>query len=159
MTTIVKNPNYDVDVDRLDDVFSDLIPDGRTLRHTQIEAALGVHRATARYRTVVRKWRRRLRERCLILDGELARGEGFIVLTPDGMVNHGNRNIRSAGRKLRRAINDIALPRDEQLSDAVRQQRALLGAAMERIAHQQRSELRLINQAVAAQRQLPRKAG
>ncbi len=96
---IVRNPLIEADVDRLWHVFADILPDGREIRHEQIEAALRLNRAQSRYRTVVAKWRRRLfDEKRIALDGQIAQGRGFVVLTPDGMVRFGNRRVRAAGR-------------------------------------------------------------
>ena len=154
---IEKNPRTDVDVALLMAVFSDLLPDGREIAHEQIEAVLTTNRATSRYRTVTNKWRRDLlNERGVYLDGQMAHGRGFVVLTPNEMVRFGNRSVRAAGRKFRRALAVVAAPKDEDLSADPRRYRALLSAAIEKIASENRHTLRSIGKALAPPQQLPR---
>lgn len=153
---IVKNPNTDVDVDLLWKVFPDLTWDGREITHSQIEAVLHDSRLSSRYRRVVKRWRNRLlQERGLYLDGQMAHGNGFIVLTPDEMVRFGNRTVRAAGRKVRRALQVISVPDDAALSDDVRRYRNLLNVAMEKIAREHKSSLREIANAMKPMAQLP----
>jgi hypothetical protein len=155
--TIEKNPRTDVDVATLNRVFPDLLPDGREITHEQIETVLSMNRLQSRYRTVVNRWRKQLlRERGLWLDGQLAQGRGFVVLTPDEMVRYGNRGVRSAGRKLRRALEVVSAPRDELLSEDTRRYRGLLSAAIEKIATENRSAIRAIGKALTPAPQLPR---
>lgn len=155
--TIAKNPRHDVDVALLSKVFPDLLPDGRELTHEQLEAVLTMSRVQSRYRTVVNKWRRNmLKERGIWLDGLLAQGRGFVVLTPDEMVRFGNRGVRAAGRKLRRSLAVVSAPKDEQLSEDTRKYRALLEAAIIKIAAENKSTLRSIGKALTPMKQLPR---
>jgi hypothetical protein len=156
---IEKNPRNDVDVALLSKVFPDLLPDGREIAHEQIEAVLTMNRAQSRYRTVVQKWRKQLlAERGIWLDGQLAHGRGFIVLTPDEMVRFGNRGVRAAGRKLRHALAVVSAPKDEQLSDDTRKYRGLLEAAIVKIAAENKSTIRAIGKALTPMKQLPRQA-
>lgn len=156
---IEKNPRTDVDVAALHKVFPDLLPDGREIAHEQIEAVLQITRLQSRYRTVVNRWRKDLlAERGLWLDGQLAQGRGFVVLTPDEMVRFGNRSVRAAGRKLRRALAVVAAPKDEQLSEDTRRYRGLLEAAIVKIANENRTQIRAIGKALAPVKQLPRRA-
>jgi len=159
MLKIVKNPRTDVDVQLLCDVFPDLLPDGREITHAQVEAALHANRRTARYRTVVAKWRRRvMRERCVFLDGISAQGRGFVALTPDEMVRYGNRNVRHAGRKIRKALAVASTPDDRSLSEETRKYRALLTVAMTKILAQHGDSLRDVSRALQPMKQLPRRA-
>ena len=158
MNRIMSNPSTNVDVDLLCTVFSDLLPDGREIRHEQIEALLSAPRLSNRYRLVVTKWRRRLfAERTVWLDGIAAQGRGFIALTPDEMVRFGSRGVRHAGRKLRKALAVLSAPADVALSEGIRKNRALLAVAIERIAHESKSALRDVTRALGPQQQLPRR--
>jgi hypothetical protein len=158
--TITKNPRNDVDVALLREVFPDLLPDGREITHEQLEAVLMMKRVQSRYRTVVGKWRKQLLdERGLWLDGQLAHGRGFVVLTPDEMVRYGNRNVRAAGRKIRKSLAVVSAPRDEALSADTRRYRSLLQAAILKIADENKNTLRSIGKALAPMHQLPRVVG
>lgn len=154
---IVKSPRTDIDVQQLASVFPDLIPDGREITHEQIEAVLSESRKSARYKRVVTRWRRGLlQERGLYLDGQVAQGRGFVVLTPDEMVRFGNRKVRSAGKMFRKALAVAATPNDNALSDDVRRWRGLLTVAVEKIAAEHRTVLRDVSRALTPQKQLPR---
>jgi hypothetical protein len=156
---IVKNPRNDADVALLWKVFPDLLPDGREITHEQLEAVLMMNRAQGRYRTVLMKWRKQLlAERGMWLDGQVAQGRGFVVLTPDEMVRYGNRGVRAAGRKLRRALSVVSAPKDEQLSEDTRKYRGLLEAAIVKIAAENKSTIRAIGKALTPMKQLPRAA-
>lgn len=156
---IEKNPRTDIDVELLQKVFPDLQQDGREITHEQLETVLHMSRAQSRYRTVVNKWRRNLlRERGVWLDGQVAQGRGFVVLTPDEMVRYGNRGVRAAGRKLYRSLAILSAPREEQLSEDLRRHRSLLEAAIERMRHEHQTTLREVGKALKPMRQLPRKA-
>lgn len=153
-----KDPEHDADVRRLMDIFPDILPDGRSITHEQIEAAIGTPRIAPRYRTVVNKWRKLLvTERGVYLDGITGSGRGFVALTPDEMVRFGNRGVRAAGRKLKKALAVASLPNDAALSDDMRRYRHLLCAAVERIASEHRTALRDVTRALGPQRQLPRR--
>jgi hypothetical protein len=154
---IEKNPRNDVDVAQLWKVFPDLLPDGREITHEQLEAVLDMNRAMSRYRTVLEKWRKQLlTERGIWLDGQLAHGRGFVVLTPDEMVRFGNRGVRAAGRKFRKALAVVSAPKDEQLSADTRKYRGLLQAAIIKITSENRSTIRAIGKALTPVAQLPR---
>jgi hypothetical protein len=154
---IEKNPRNDVDVALLQKIFPDLLPDGREITHEQLEAALVMNRAQSRYKTVLNKWRQvLLRERGIWLDGQLAHGRGFVVLTPDEMVRFGNRSVRAAGRKFRKSLAVVSAPKDEQLSEDTRRYRGLLEAAIEKIVSENRSTIRAIGKALTPLKQLPR---
>lgn len=156
----VKNPEHDADVRRLLQVFPDILPDGRCLTHEQIEAAITCSRLSSRYRAVVHKWRRvLLTERSVYLDGLSASGKGFVSLTPDEMVRYGNRGVRFAGRKLRKALAVVSLPNDAALSEDTRRYRGLLETAIAKITHEQRIALRDVSRSLAAPKQLPRAQG
>lgn len=154
---IEKNPRNDVDVALLWKVFPDLLPDGREITHEQLETVLTMNRAQSRYRTVLVKWRRQLlTERGIWLDGQLAHGRGFVVLTPDEMVRFGNRGVRAAGRKFRKALAVVSAPKDEQLSEDTRKYRGLLEAAIEKIVTENKTVIRAIGKALTPLKQLPR---
>jgi len=154
---IVRNPRTEVDVQRLCEVFPDLLPDGRQIRHEQLEALLSANRASARYRTVVQKWRKRVFEdRRVYLDGRAALGAGFIALTPDEMVNFGIKGVREVGRKLKKALAVMSAPDDAELDEANRRRRGILEAAVLKLAAEQRHTLRDISKALAPPMQLPR---
>lgn len=154
-----KDPQTDADVRHLLTVFADLLPDGRTVAHTQIEAALTANRAMPRYHTAVRKWRRvLLTEKSIYLDGVAANGAGFIALTPDEMVRFGNRGVRLAGRKLQKALAVMSVPADVALSEDMRRYRARLSVAVEQIATHHRTALRDVTRALTqTTRTLPRR--
>jgi hypothetical protein len=153
-----QDPQTEVDVRHLMGVFSDLLPDGRLVGHGQIEAAITVSRTDARYRTVVRKWRKELLdERGVFLDGLSANGQGFVALTPDEMVRHGNRGVRMAGRKLTRALMVMSVPADVALSEEMRRYRGRLSVAVESIARQNKAALREVTRALAPMPTLPRR--
>jgi len=158
--TIAKNPATEVDVARLMSVYPDILPDGRRITHEQLESVLGMSRLTSRYRTVTNRWRRLLfTERRVFLDGRIGDGTGFIALTPDEMVRFANREVRSAGRKLQKAIAVASAPNDEQLSADMKKYRQLLEAAAMKIAHEHRSSLREVGKGLQPMKQLPRVAG
>jgi hypothetical protein len=151
------DPKNEADVQQLLRIFPDILPDGRLITHEQIEAALSMSRLSAKYRSVVTKWRRVLQyERCIYLDGLSSKGRGFVSLTPDEMIRFGNRGVRAAGRKLRRALQVVSLPDDAALSEETRKYRGLLSLAMEKIIADHRSALRDVSRALAPIKQLPR---
>lgn len=153
-----EDPQTEADVRHLLAVFADLLPDGRLIAHTQIEAAVTLPRSASRYRTVTRKWRKALfAERGVYLDGLTANGQGFVALTPDEMVRHGNRGVRMAGRKLARALRVMSVPSDAALSEDMRRYRGRLAMAVEQIARQQTSALREVTRALAPMPTLPRR--
>jgi hypothetical protein len=157
---IAKNPATDADVSLLLTVFPDLIPDGRRITHEQLESVLKMSRLNSRYRTVVNRWRKLLFiERRVYLDGRIGDGTGFAVLTPDEMVRFANREVRSAGRKLKKAIAVASAPNDDELSVGMLRYRQLLEAAAVRIAQEHRSALRAVSKALEPMKQLPRVAG
>lgn len=78
------------------------------------------------------------------------------MLTPDEMVRFGNRGVRAAGRKFRKALAVVSAPKDEQLSADTRQYRGLLEAAIEKIVAENRGTIRSIGKALTPLKQLPR---
>jgi len=156
---ITRNPRNDVDVKRLLEIFPDLMADGRRILHTQLEEALTMSRVASRYKTVVRRWRNVvLAERGVYLDGMLAEGQGLVALTPDEMVRFGNRQVRTAGRRLKKALIVLALPDDSALSEDSRRYRQRLLLATEQIAATHRAALRDLGKTLAPMKQLPRAA-
>ena len=154
---IQANPLTAVDVETLMQVFPDILPDGRRVTHEQIESVLKISRISSRYRTVVRKWRRRLfTERRIFLDGRAADGAGFVSLSPDEMVRYGNREVRAAGRKLKGAFAVVSLPNDAELSVDTLRYRNLLSMAIEKIVLEHKSSLRDVSKSLTPTRQLPR---
>lgn len=154
------NPQTDADVHLLLRSFPTILPDGSLIPHDQVERVLRVPHNDPRYKTAVSRWRKVLiAERCVYLDGIAARGKGFISLTPDEMVRFGNRSVRAAGRKLRRAMQIISLPEDKQLSADTLKYRGLLSTALEKIANDHRTALRDVTHALAPLKQLPRRSG
>lgn len=157
MISFETNPQTDADVRRLMTVFTDLLPDGRLVPHEDIEAALGMLRSEARYKTVVNKWRKTLQdERCVYLDGLSAQGRGFVSLTPDDMVRFSNRSVRAAGRKLKRALAVAMLPDDAVLSEGTRFYRQRFVSTMETVIKENAAALRLISRPIPPLPQLPR---
>lgn len=154
---IAKNPSTDADVQLLLSVFPDLVPDGRRITHEQLEAALRMSKLSSRYKTVVNRWRRLIFvERRVYLDGRLGDGSGFVVLAPDEMVRYANREVRSAGRKLKKAIAVAAAPNDDELSAGMLHYRRLLEAAAVRIAQEHKAALKDVSKALQPMKQLPR---
>jgi hypothetical protein len=157
--TIQKDPRNDADVNTLLKLFPDILPDGRVITHEQLETALHMTRLSARYGTVITKWRRVLRdEKCIYLDGLAAQGAGFVSLTPDEMVRFGNRKVRAAGRQLKKALHVMTMPDDKALSEDTRRYRHVLAGAIERIAQENRAALRDVSRALAPVKQLPKRA-
>lgn len=158
--TIKKDPQNDADVRMLMAAYPDLIADGRVISHAQIETVLRMPRIASRYRTVTHKWRRAVfDERRVYLDGRTAEGAGFVCLTADEMVRFANREVRSVGRKLKKALAVASAPHDGDLSDDVRLYRRRLEAAALKIAADHRAGLRELGRALAPMKQLPRASG
>lgn len=156
---IYKDPQNDADVRRLQQVFPDLLPDGRRISHEQIETCLRLSRLSSRYKTVVGKWRRLIfTERRIWLDGRAAEGFGFVVLTPDEMVRFANREVRASGRKLKKAIAIASAPDDSELSADVLRYRKVLEIAALKIAQEHRHSLHEVGKALRPMQQLPRAA-
>jgi hypothetical protein len=156
----VKNPQTEADVNLLLKVFPDLLPDGRIVTHEQIESVLKMSRVSSRYRTVVNKWRKLVfTERRVYLDGQTAEGKGFTSLTPDEMVRFANRQVRTAGRKVKKALAVASAPNDNELSADVLKYRGLLEGAILKIAHEHQQSLREVSKSLGPAKQLPRKAG
>lgn len=157
---IERNPQNDADVQILLRLFPDVLPDGRTITHEQIETALRLSRVSSRYKTVTGKWRRVLMdEKCVFLDGLSGEGRGFVALTPDEMVRYANRSVRTAGRRLRKALVVASMPDDAALSEDVRLYRARLTVAVEQIARQHRAALRDVSRSLLPMQQLPKASG
>jgi hypothetical protein len=142
------------------DRFSELLPDGRVIRHDDIEAVLRLNRRQPYYKTVVKHWRKDLfHEQRLYLDGRSALGDGFKVLTPDEMIRFSNRLVRAVGRALKKAVAIAATPRDDELIDSnVRAYRARLLSAAEQMLSNNGRLLREVSAELRAPRQLPRSA-
>ena len=156
--SIEKNPRTDVDVALLREVFCDLLPDGREVTHEQVEAVLREARTSARYRRVVLKWRRQLLfERAVYLDGQMAHGRGFICLTPDEMVRFGTRQVRAAGRKLRKGLRVAGTPDDSKLSAEVRRGRQMLAVVVAKLELASQGALKDISRALAPPPSLPQR--
>ncbi|HWB15960.1 MAG TPA: hypothetical protein VG538_06085 [Vicinamibacterales bacterium] len=159
MERFKRDPQNDADVRLLMQVFPDILPDGRTITHAQLEGALKLSRVSSRYKTVVNKWRKILQaERCVYLDGMIGRGHGFVSLTPDEMVRFSNRTVRASGRKLKKALAVVSMPDDHQLSQDTLKYRGLLQAALEKISVEQRAAIRDVTRALAPMKQLPKRA-
>lgn len=157
---IEKNPRTDVDVQLLWSVFPSILPDGQEITHAQIEAVLGESRLTSRYRRTVKRWRRELFIRSSVfLDGELARGRGFVSLSANEMVSFAHRGVRRAGRQVVKAFAVATLPADADLSDTVRNNRARLVMAIEHVHREHRDTFKAISKAFAPKKQLPRASG
>lgn len=98
-------------------------------------------------------------ERQVFLDGRIGDGSGFVALTPDAMVRFANREVRSAGRKLKKAIAVASAPNDNELSAGVLKYRQLLEAAAVKITSEHRSALREVSKSLQPMKQLPRASG
>ena len=156
-----RNPRIDADVELLLGRFRDLVPDGRTILHEEVESLLRIPRTAGRYKTVTTKWRRViLQETRVFLDGRAAQGRGFKVLTPDEMVRYGNREVRAIGRRVRKAILITGLPNPTELStNELRSYQARLMVACEQIGSAHKRVLFDLTQALRPPAQLPRRAG
>jgi len=113
-----RSPRIEADVQLLVGRFRDLLPDGRVIRHEDIEQPLGLSRKDSRYQTVTNRWRRVLmEEQRVFLDGRSALGHGFKALTPDDMIRFSNKRVRSVGRLLKKAIEVASLPHPSELRE------------------------------------------
>lgn len=154
---IEKNPKIEADVQLLLGRFRDLLPDGRIVLHSEIESLLKMPHTLGRYHTVTRGWRRVVfEEQHVFLDGRSAQGQGFKALTPDEMVRFSHREVRSVGRKLRKAIAVAALPDPSELSANTRLFQARLMVAVEQISSTHKRVLIDLSRGMQAPRQLPR---
>lgn len=155
-----RNPRTDADVELLLGRFRDLLPDGRTIAHEEIETLLRMNRKQARYKTVTSKWRNiLLGEQRVFLDGRAALGAGFVALTPDDMIRYSNRRVRQVGRILRKAIQVASLPDPSELkSSEMRNYQARLFVACEQLAQTHKHVLLDLTKALQPPRQLPRGA-
>lgn len=155
-----RNPRIDADVELLLGRFRDLIPDGRTIAHEEIETLLKLNRRQSRYHTVTNKWRRIiLNEQRVFLDGRAAHGAGFVALTPDEMIRYSNRRVRQVGRILRKAIQVASLPDPSELkSSEMRNYQARLFVACEQLVRTHKHVLIDLTKALQPPRQLPRGA-
>lgn len=152
----IQHPQTDADVKRLLDSVPDLVADGRLITHESVERILVMHREQARYKTVVRHWRRAVfQERHVFLDGRSAEGHGWKALTPDEMIRFANREVRGLGRRLKRALILAATPQDDEITDPnSRLYRARLLSATEQIAQAHGRVVRDLSQALKPPRQL-----
>lgn len=155
-----RNPRIDADVELLLGRFRDLLPDGRTIAHEEIESLVKLNRKQARYHTVTNKWRQIIfQEQRVFLDGRAALGAGFIALTPDEMVRYSNKRVRAIGRMIRKAIQVAMLPDPSELkSSEMRTYQARLLVAMEEINKTHKSVLLDLTKALQPPRALPRGA-
>lgn len=160
-THLQRNPRVDADVELLLGRFRDLIPDGRTIAHEEIESLLKLNRKASRYQTVTKKWRRiLLHENRVFLDGRSALGAGFISLTPDEMIRYSNRRVRQVGRIVRKAIMIASLPDPSELkSSETRNYQARLLVACEQLNNTHKHVLFDLTKALQPPRQLPRASG
>jgi hypothetical protein len=154
-TRFIREPRTDADVKLLMEQFADILPDGRLIAHETIEGVLALSRDQARYKTIMKHWRRNLfEEQRVWLDGRAAEGHGFKVLTPDEMVRYANREVRAIGRKLKRAILIAASPLDDEIDASNRLYRARLLSATEQIAQAHGRVVRELTKALQPPRQL-----
>lgn len=155
-----RNPRIDADVELLLGRFRDLIPDGRTIAHEEIEALLRLNRKQARYHTVTMKWRRiLLQEQRVFLDGRAALGAGYVSLTPDDMIRYSNKRVRAVGRILKTAIQVAGLPHPSELkSNEMRRFQAQLMVTCEEVTKNHKSALLELTKALQPPRALPRGA-
>lgn len=152
-----KNPRIESDVQLLLGRFRDLLPDGRTIEHQEIEKLLQMSKSNARYQTVTKKWRDIVfHEQHVFLDGRSAFGEGFKALTPEEMIRFSHREVRSVGRKLRKAIRVAALPDPSELTMGSRLFQARLMVAVEQISSTHKRVLIDLSKAMQPTPQLPR---
>ncbi len=153
---LVHEPRTDADVRLLVERFQNLLPDGRLITHAEIESVIHLARHEPRYRTVTKHWRKVLfQEQRIFLDGRAAEGHGFKALTADDMVRYANREVRSIGRRLKRALLVAATPSDDQISDPNnRAYRARLISATEQIAAAHGRVVRELSAALRPPRQL-----
>lgn len=154
--TIEVNPRNEADVQVLRKRYTDLEPDGRVIRHDELEAVLGLSRTEARYRTVIAKWRKVLwDESQLYLDGMSAEGQGFRVLNGNQMVQHGNKRLRWAGRSIKTAVRVLATPRDDEITDPhARNYRARALVVAEQLVVSHGRSMRELTTALKAPKQL-----
>lgn len=155
---IERNPRIDADVELLLGRFRDLIPDGRVIRHEDIESLVRLKRTEGRYQTITKRWRTvLLNEQRVFLDGRAASGAGFMVLTPDDMIRYSNKRVRQVGRILRKAIQVASLPDPSELkSSEMRNYQARLFVACEQLTRTHKAVLVDLTKALQPPRQLPR---
>jgi len=73
---------------------------------------------TGRFRGIVARFRRRLVKRGVLTDAMLARGEGFVVCTPDQAVETRTRDMQTGLRRVRRACAEAGLVKPESITTA-----------------------------------------
>jgi hypothetical protein len=153
-----RNPRTDADVELLLGRFRDLVPDGRTIAHEEIESVLRIPRTQSRYKTVTTRWRAvLLDEQRVFLDGRAALGAGFVLLTPDEMIRYSNKRVRAVGRILRRAIQVASLPHPSELkSSEMRNYQARLFVACEQLTRAHKHVLLDLTRSLQPPRALPR---
>lgn len=105
------------DVTRLMETFPvSEMTEGEVIKHSAIAGALRVEKKSARYRSVVSAWRKKLRiDHNIDIAAEV--GVGYRVLTNSERVSYGLRDYRSSTRKLVRAADRIARADPEKLSE------------------------------------------
>lgn len=151
-----KDPRTDADVQVLLRHYQDLLADGRILTHEELEGLLKMRRTDARYKTVLRHFRRVVfNERQIFLDGVSAEGLGFRALTGNDMVRYGNRRLRHVGRTLKKAVRVLATPHDDEISDPhARAYRARVLVVAEQMAATHGRSMREVTTALRAPTQL-----
>jgi hypothetical protein len=157
-TNFTKSPRIEADVQMLLGRFRDLLPDGRVIRHEEIEEPLTLSRKDSRYKTVTDRWRRLLmEEQRVFLDGRSALGQGFKALTPDDMIRYSNKRVRSVGRLLKKAIEVASLPHPSELrEDQTRLYQARLLTAIHQLDSAHRRVVVDLTTALRPPRALPR---
>jgi hypothetical protein len=153
---IVTNPSVTVDVDRLVAHFGVLESD-QVLLHSEIEGVLGMPRISSRYKTVLKKFRRRVgEEQRVYIDGRHAHGDGFIVLKGDACIGWAHAQAKRSVKHINRAKWVASMPAPEELTPEKRNFQAQLFVALDRISQGQKAALMDFSKAVAPQKTLPR---
>lgn len=87
------------DVERLMQHFGDVAV-GQVIEHAQLESVLGTHRRSARYRSVLTAFRKKMLQlRQRVLDGRCVPGVGLKCLTDEQTVGHIGDRMRSLRRE------------------------------------------------------------
>lgn len=90
---------------------------GQEWTHEEIEGVINVERTTSRYRAITNTWRKQLlRLHQLVVDA--VPGEGFRCLTDGEALRHSDKQLKSSGRKLKKARQTALAVDDTKLKTA-----------------------------------------
>lgn len=113
---------------------------GDTISYADVEIIIGCEWQTARFKTVTNRWRKRLKEKGIVIDCDA--GEAFRVLTADEITAKTYSTFEQIGRKARKQRSNLATiraDRDDQKATVLHHMQML--NATERDARKHRMNL------------------